>query len=138
MRIVIVESGTSNVDAEMRQELLDWASALGLNVKKATPDFLLAESADGDWSAHFSIKRGPAGDPDGLDVIRPGTNRVQIDYGSVQYPVEQASWPTWFGHAEEVPDMPIPAMLELLDVAADARLQLRVTSRRNNRMVAFR
>lgn len=133
MKVVIVETGTSDVDAEMRDELLTWARSLGLDTKIAATRFVLAEDPAGYWCAHFSLKR----QKDGRDYVMPGTNRVAVDYDSFIRISPMNDVPRWFPQVDEVPDMPIAALLEALDVAADARLQLRVASRRNNRMAAF-
>lgn len=134
MRIVIVETDTSDIDAEMRQELLIWASGIGLDTKRAGQRFVLTENAAGWWDAHFTIRR----QRDGHDYVLPGTGRLAVDYGAKVLIAPMNDWPRWFGQPDDVPDMPIADLLELLDVAADARLQLRVTAHQRNRMEAYR
>jgi hypothetical protein len=133
VRVIIVESGTRHID-DVRREMLTWAEDLGVNTKKAMATFLLAEDDLGYWSAHFSIKRGPAGDPNGPDIIIPGTNRLDVDYGGAVFPVKWASWPKWFGTPEDISATPVPALLELLAIAESARLQLRVAHHRRSNL----
>lgn len=134
MRIVIVETGTSDVDGEMREELLTWARGIGLDTKLACTAFVLAEEPAGSWTAHFSMKQ----QRDGRDRILPGTNRVATDYGSVALPAPKIAWPRWFDQPDEVPDIPFPALLEALDVAAASRSALRSFAYRRDRMEAYR
>lgn len=133
MKVIIVETGTTDIDMEMREELLAWARGLGLDVKIATTRFVLAEEPMGYWRAHFSLKR----QVDGRDYVLPGTSRVAVDYDSLVAIAPLNDVPRWFPTVDEAPDMPIAALLEALDVAADARLQLSVAARRNNRMAAY-
>lgn len=134
MRIVIVQTGTSDVDGEMREELLTWARGIGLDTKLACAAFVLAEEPAGCWTAHFSMKQ----QHDGRDRILPGTNRLATDYGSVALPAPKSDWPRWFDQPDEVPDIPIPALLEALDVAAASRLALRSFAYRRDRMETYR
>lgn len=133
MKAIIVDSSMPELDG-VREELVDWARSLGANVKKATSLFILAQDDRGGWQAHFSIKRGPEGNPDGPDLIVPGANRVQVDYGCTVIDVEQASWPSWFPAADDVPDLPVSALLEVLDVAKAANLELRFNLRGRDRL----
>lgn len=116
--MIIVDSATSEIDKDgLRTELLDWAGALGVDTVHATPRFALTRTTDGRFMAHFSMKL----QRDGHDYILPNANRVAVDFGSVVIEVENESWPRWFGEAVEVPDMPIPMLLETLAVADEAR-----------------
>lgn len=130
MKIIIVESGTSDIDYEMRQEMLDWAKDLGVDTKRAATAFVLAETPEGGWRAHFSMKQ----QRDGHDYVLPGTNRVATDYGSFVVDLTEGGWPRWFGAPDEIQPVPIPALLEVLAAAAGARLQLHVTHRRRDKL----
>jgi hypothetical protein len=133
MRIVIVDTGTGDVDTEMREELLAWARGLNLDTDRACTRFVLIETPAGYWEAHFSLHR----QRDGHDYVLPGTNRIAVDYDSVVRMAPTNDWPRWFGQPDgEMPDLPVAALLEALDVAGEARLQLHVTARRRIRMAA--
>jgi hypothetical protein len=115
--VIIVDSATSSIDGDgLRSELLKWAQSLGIDTIHATPRFVIARTPEG-IAAHFSMKL----QRDGHDYILPNANRVAVDFGSVVVPVENDSWPGWFGEAVDVPDMPIPTLLEVLAVADEAR-----------------
>lgn len=133
MKAIIVNGRMREVDG-VREDLVDWVSGLGVSTKKVIPLFILAQDEHGNWQAHFSIKRGPEGNPDGPDLVVPGANRVQIDYGCAVIDVVQASWPRWFPAADDVPDLPVSALLEILDVAKAADLELRSKLRGRDRL----
>lgn len=128
MKLIIVDTTIHEIDA-VRGEVLDWARALGVNTKKAKPLFILAQDDNGAWRAHFSLKRGPDGNPDGPDLVREGTNRVESDYGCYVVDVEQGSWPRWFPAAEEMPDVAVPLLLEAMDIADGAESSVRTAMR---------
>jgi hypothetical protein len=116
MKAIIVDSATSNIDGDgLRSELLKWAQSIGVDTVRATPRFVIARTPEG-IAAHFSMKL----QRDGHDYTLPNANRVAVDFGSVIVPVENDSWPSWFGEAVEVPEMPIPTLLETLAVADEA------------------
>ena len=124
MKVIIVDSARREADP-VRMELIDWAQNLGVSVKKALPLFCLAQDDSGGWSAYFSIKRGPEGNPDGPDLVLAGTNRVQVDYGCTVIGVEQGSWPRWLPAPDDAPDTPVPLLLELLAVAKSSEIELK-------------
>ena len=116
--MIIVDSATSDIDGGgLRNELLEWARSLGVDTVRATPRFVLARTAEGGFAAHFSLKL----QRDGHDYILPNANRVAVDFGAVTVEVAEGSWPSWFGEAVDVPDMPIPTLLEALAVADESR-----------------
>ena len=133
MKAIIVVSACREVDP-VRIELINWAQSLGVNTKKALPLFVLAQVESGAWQAHFSIKRGPDGNPDGPDLVLQGTNRVQADYGCKVVEVAEGSWPRWFPVADDVPDAPVSLLLELLAVTESAGLELKHRLRGHERM----
>jgi hypothetical protein len=134
MRIVIVETDTGDIDADMRHELLTWARALGLDTKQACTRFVLTEAPEGWWTAHFSLRR----QRDGRNYVLPGADRLAVDYGTFVRNAPMNDWPRWFADPDEIPDMPIPELLEALDVAATARRHLSGVAYRRNRMEAYR
>jgi hypothetical protein len=116
LKVIIVDSSTSAIDGKLRNEMLDWARSLGVDTKVAKAQFAIAGNADGRCWAHFSMKR----QRDGHDYVLPDTNRVATDYGSFVVEVAQGSWPRWFGDPEDVPDVPVPALLEIVDAVKAA------------------
>lgn len=125
VKAIIVNGGLRETDG-VRHEMVEWARSLGVNTKKAVPVFALVQDESGNWTAHFSIKRGPEGNPDGPDLIQAGSNRVQTDYGCTVIDVVQASWPRWFPAADDnVPDVPVSALLELISVVQAGESELR-------------
>jgi hypothetical protein len=113
VKAIIVQTSTDDIDGEMRTELLDWARGLGLDTKLSTARFVLTESVEGGWKAHFSLKR----QRDGHDYVLPGTNRAATDFNAVVFDVAEGSWPSWFAQPEEIPTIQLKALMECLAIA---------------------